>query len=153
VVAPLAVSLNALAEVGQFIAGVTSIIVLGSLYFVWRQVKQQAQDSRVELITGMTSLIGSVSQVFIEKPEMRKYFYEGISPSGDEVELAQAIAVRMADALDHVAAHLDLMSDPTRDAWAEYISGIGERSPVLKSYVRANKKWYGPKLREQLSLD
>jgi hypothetical protein len=151
--AVLDVSLNELAEAGQFMAGVASILVVVSIFLVWRQVRQQAQDSRVELITGMTNLIGSVSQTFIEYPSMRKYFYGGATPTGEDVERARAIAVRMADALDHVAAHLDLMSTPTRDAWAAYINGIGDKSPILKGYVQDNKSWYGPKLREQLDLD
>lgn len=148
----LNLSLAELAEAGQFVAGIASVIILASLFFVWRQVKQQAQSSRVELITGMTDLIGSVSQVFIEYPAMQKYFYERATPNGDDADRAQAIAIRMADALDHVAAHLDLMPEPTRNAWAAYISGIGDTSPTLKSYVETKRDWYGPELRKQLKV-
>jgi hypothetical protein len=148
-----AVSLHVLAEVGQFLGGLASLAVLASIYFVWREIEQRAQDGRVELITGMTSLIGSVSQVFIEHPKMRKYFYEGAEPDGDDLEMARAIAMRMADALDHVTGHLDLMSEPSQEAWRQYVADIGRQSPTLKGYVRAHKSWYRPELWEQLGLD
>lgn len=147
-----ALTLHELAEIGQFVGGIASVLVIASIYFVWKQVRQQAQNSRTELITGMTTLIVSVSQVFIEHPDMRKYFHDGAVPTDREAERARAIAVTMADAMDHVAAHLGLMDHPAEEAWKRYIGDMCDRSPILKEYLQTHRDWYGPALREQSGI-
>ena len=100
----------------------------------------------------MTGLITSVSRVFIEYPEMRKFFYEGVKPSGTDYDRARSIAVTVADAIDHVAEHLDRMSGPAAEAWKAYFRDIYESSPVLKEYLQTHSSWYGPVLRELLGI-
>ncbi len=97
------VPLCELAEIGQVVSGVGAIFVVISIFLVWKQVRQQTRDSRVELTTGMTNLISSVSQTFIEYPHMRKYFYGGEEPTDEDAELAQAIAARMAKLREQLA--------------------------------------------------
>lgn len=140
----LGLSLSEWAEIGQLMAGVASVILLASIFLVRHEVKQQAETSRVALITGMTSLLGSVSQIFIENPHMQKYFYGGATPIDQDAELAQVIAMRMADALDHAAAHLDLMPPSTERAWIAYVSDMGTSSPTLKSYVESKRAGIDP---------
>lgn len=149
----LGVPLQELAEIGQFVAGVASLVVVASVYFVWKQVKQQAEDSRTELITGMTTLIISVSRIFIEYPYLRQYFHDGVAPTVEHVEQTRAVAVTLADAIDHVAAHLCLMDEPVREAWEAYIGDMRTSSPVLMNYLRTHRHWYGPKLRQLLEID
>ena len=146
------IGLTELGEIGQLIAGVASLVVVITVILLWKQIKQQVQDSRTELITGMTTLIVSVSQVFVEHPTMRKYFHEGATPTGEAREQATAIAVTMADAMDHVAAHLKLMERAAAEAWTAYFKGIYGKSPILKEYLSAHASWYGPALRGQLEL-
>lgn len=148
-------SLQDLANIGQIVAGGASILVFVSVLLVWKQVHQQAQDGRVALTTGMTDLISSVSRTFIEYPTMRKYFYEGATPvkTGCEYERAQAIAAMMADAFDHVAAHLGLMEEPAQNAWRAYCKCIYEKSPILREHLEAHAGWYRSDLQEQLDID
>lgn len=144
--------LGRLADYGTIATGVATIAIFVSVWLVRKQVKQQAEDSRAELITAMTSLMISVSRVFIEYPEMREYFYGGKTPSEDDRQRAEAIAVTIADAMDHVAAFLDPMPAPTQRAWKAYFRDMFDKSPMLRDYLREHVEWYGPKLREYLAL-
>lgn len=146
----LGLSLHELAEIGQVVAGVASVGVVASLLFVRKQVKLQADDSRTELITGMTTLITSVSGVFIEYPEMRKYFHSDAVPDDEDCERARAIALTFANTLDHVVEHLHLMGDRTRTAWLAYICHIHGNSPVFTEILSEHESWW-PGLREQIA--
>ncbi len=140
----LGVSLHELSEWGDVVAGLASLAVVGSIVLLWVQVRHQAQAGKVELVTGMTSLFVSVSQVFIDCPEMRKYFHgsEELPADVDKAEKARAIAVRLADAMDHVAAHLDVMEKDTAKAWKTYIKEIHGTSPVLKELLEKHGPWW-----------
>jgi hypothetical protein len=145
--------LQQLADYGQIAAGIASVAVVGSVLLVRKQVKLQADNSRAELVTVMTGLMVSVSRAFIEHPDMRKYFHDGEKPTGTDRELARAIAVTIADAMDHVAEYLDRMSDPAQTAWKAYVNDTYAKSPVLQEYLQTHKSWYGPKLLAQLRID
>lgn len=146
----LGVSLHELAEAGQFVAGIASVLVVISLLFVRKQVRLQADDSRTELITGLTTLITSISGVFIEYPEMRKYFHSDVVPEGEDSERAQAIALTFANTLDHVVAHLHLTGYRTERAWVAYIRYLHGNSPVFSTTLSEHKDWW-PGLQEQIT--
>jgi hypothetical protein len=144
--------LHEVAEIGQLVAGFASVIVAAGVFLVRKQVKLQAQDGRTELITGVTTLFVSVSRVFIEYPDMQKYFYARATPEDDDFDRAHAIAVTMADAMDHVVEHLSLMSSSSQRAWKAYISETYSTSPVLEELLQAHKCWW-PKLQKQLGTN
>lgn len=93
-----------------------------------------ARDSRVALVTTMTTLMITIDQTFIEYPHMQKYFHEGQEPpEADrlEYERAQAIAMAMANALDL------------------YIAELHTKSPALKKLLEDHKDWW-PGLQKQV---
>jgi hypothetical protein len=145
-------SLHELAEIGQIAAGAASILVFGSVLLVRKQVKLQADTSETEMVTGMTTLITSVSRVFIEYPTMQKYFHEGAHPTAEDSDRARAIAMTMANVLDHVVGHLHLMDHRTRVAWCTYIGETHLRSPVLQEMLRDHPGWW-PGLQTQLAVN
>jgi hypothetical protein len=127
-----------------------SILVVVTVVLLLLQVRQQAADSRSDLITATTSLITEVGRAFIEYPEMRKYFYEGVTPEGGDQQRASAIAVILAGAMDRVAAQFTGKSDPWEVAWLSYFTEILSTSPVLKQHLATHTAWYGPKLQSYI---
>jgi hypothetical protein len=115
------------------------------------QVGQAARNGRVELITGMTTLILDVDRVLIEYPEMRKYFGGGDTPTDEHLERARAIGMMMANTLDHVVEHLDLMEDVTQIAWRKYIADVYKNSPILKALLNEHGEWW-PGLQKQVDF-
>ena len=142
-------SLGQLADVSTIVAAVASPVAIAAL---WYQLKQQADDGKVALITGMTTLITDVGRAFIDYPEMRRYFYDDVPPDNDNAARAQAIAVALAGAMDHAAAHFDskMMEPVTRAAWLQYFRDIYTRSPVLRQHLDERKGWYDPRFIEAL---
>jgi hypothetical protein len=149
-VTAFALTLQKWADVGQITAGVMSIFVLVTVVLLLLQVRQQAADSRSALITATTSLISEVGRAFIEYPDMRKYFYDGMTPVADDQQRASAIAVILAGAMDRVAAQFTGKSNPWEVAWRSYFTDIIGTSPVLKQHIDAHIAWYGPKLQNYI---
>lgn len=152
-------SLQAWADIGQIVAGIAALIVVATVIPLYRQVRLQADaldrqvaDGRVARVTGTTGVFISVSQVFIEHPKMRKYFHDGVMPKDAKYEQALAIGVMVADAMDHVAVHLDDMEERAQAAWTDYFNFIYDNSPVLRKYLGMHRGWY-PELRKQLRLE
>jgi hypothetical protein len=143
------------ADAGQIISGALSLVIILSARLLWRQVTQQTIDGRTELITGLTALITTVGRAFIDYPEMRKYFYERVGPQrdGDDYERARAIAVSLAGAMDHAAAHFDRMDSATQAAWETYFTDIYNHSPVFREHLEDHKAWYGPRFRDHFGID
>jgi hypothetical protein len=129
----------------------TLITVLG-LFLVMFQLRQAAESSRIELITGMTTLILTVDQMFVEHPGMRKYFHDNVAPpkQSKELERARAIALAMANTLDHVVGHFKPMTGRTEQAWRIYISEVHSTSPVFRALLAEHRGWW-PALQEEVA--
>jgi len=140
------------ADIAQIVAGFASVVAIISVWLLWRQIKQEEKTSEDELIAGMTTLITTVGAAFIEHPEMRQYFYAKRRPKRRHYQRAHAIAVALVGALDHVAAHLDEMDVPVRNAWKQYFTDVYDNSPVVRDHLQAHWQWYGPKLCEHYNL-
>ena len=98
----------------------------------------------MQLVTGMTTMMLEVDRALIEYPELRPYFKEGTAPpeSGTEHDQVQALATAMANALDHVVAHMDLMKRDARWSWECYIAHLYEQSPVFADLLEDHDNWW-----------
>jgi hypothetical protein len=140
-----ALSLQQWSNIGEIVTGLGVLLVL-------IQVWQGARNSRVELITGMTTLLVEVDRLFVEYPEMRKYFEDGTNQpeqSTEEWERARGIAMTMANTLDHVVEHLSFMKRGTQRAWRTYIAEVHAKSPVLQELLENHREWW-PGLQRQV---
>lgn len=137
----------------QQAADVAQIAAVLGLFLLWVQIRLQARTSKTELITGMTALITTVGNAFIEHPELRPYFYENRDPRPRHRERTRAIAVVLVSAMDHVAVHFKAMDRDTRAAWKQYFNDIYKTSPVVRDQLGAHANWYGSQLREHFGLD
>ena len=140
-----ALSLQQWSYVAEIVAGLGVVLVASQ---VWLAVR----NSRVELITGMTTLISGVDQAFIDHPNFRTYFRDNVDPPPEAEtngEQVRAIAMTMATVLDHVVEHLRKMKWETRHAWRLYIYDVHEKSPVLRDLLIDHEGWW-PGLQEHV---
>jgi hypothetical protein len=144
-VSPLALSLNQWADIAQMIAGAGVALVVV-------QIGLGLRNSRIELVTGLTALIGEVDRVFIESPHMWKYFNDCEpaprkgDPEGDKVH---AIAMTMANVLDHIVAHRRRLRGETRESWMRYVAEVYEKSPAFRDLLAEHETWW-PGLQTQI---
>lgn len=97
-----------------------------------------------------------IDKVFVENPEFRQYFLEGIdiSPEKKDYVKATAIAELLLDYLDSFTSLLDynqgLLSNNIlqKEAWHHYFNVSFTKSPLLCKRLIADPLNYGVKLRE-----
>ena len=149
-------------ELATLIAGlVTAAAVAGSVLFLARQTSQSVEQFLVanELAGARAMAQGyeiadRVIAYFVDYPELREYFYEGVELPEDSTTRARVLAVAelMADAaqsnywLNHSKVVETLGSvDPVLDIrtniddWTEFILTM---SPAVRSLVRAHPLQY-----------
>jgi len=142
---PFAHSLQEWSQIAEIATGV-------GVFFVLVQVWQAARSSRVELITGLTTLIVDIDRLFIAHPGMEKHFSGRADPpekGTDEWERVHATAMAMANTLDHVVEHLGFMKRRTSKSWKAYIAEVYETSVVFKELLDEHRKWW-PGLQRQV---
>ncbi len=141
----LSISLSQLADAATVITGLGVIAV-------FQQIWQARHDAQVALITGMTTMMLEVDKAFIDYPEMRQYFSGGKQLPADETEAerARAIAMAMANSLDHVVEHLRFMKNGAQEAWGSYIHNLHKTSPVFKQLLADHGDWW-PGLQKQIA--
>jgi hypothetical protein len=147
-------------ELASLIAGlVTAAAVAGSVLFLARQTSESVDQFLVanELAGGRALAQGyelwdRVITRFVDYPELRQYFYEGVEVPEDSTTRARALAMTelIGDALQ--SAHwlyegkdVALLSsagstDPTDwDDWTKFILTM---SPAMRSFVREHPLQY-----------
>jgi hypothetical protein len=151
-------------ELAALIVGVVSAIALtGTLLLIARQTQSLASQTRLsnELAQhnatndGMTAL-RSVYFIFIDHPELRRYFYEGAQLSEAENFEKGELAVRIATVAELLADTLERMlktaaslSSPDRSAWEGSVADYLSLSPAFRATVAAHPTWW-PGLNDRL---
>jgi hypothetical protein len=144
-VPPFALSLNQLADAAQIAAGLGVVLVV-------IQVWQGVGNSRVGVVTGLTTLISDIDRVFLDLPELWKYFNdsEPTPPKGDEEgERVRVMAVTMANVLDHIVEHRRKLKRETRASWLRYVDEVYAKSPAFREVLTEHHSWW-PGLQRQV---
>ena len=149
-------------ELATLIAGlVTAAAVAGSVLFLARQTSQSVHQFLVanELAGGRAMAQGyelwdRVIERFIDYPELRQYFYEGVEVPEEPTTRARVLAMTelIGDALQSTSwlfqgKDVALLSvvDPTvdiRSDWDDWTEFILTMSPVLRAFVRERPLQY-----------
>jgi hypothetical protein len=123
----------------------------------------QKGDSRVQLQLAMTQYVNETAKIFVEHPEIRKYFHGCaqlppvcVDPPGcttadaanRERLLVEAAVVNFANALDFVLIHVGKLRRSGTDAWDEYFTTVWARSPALREFISTNQDWYSEETRQ-----
>ena len=144
------------------IAGLlTALAVVGSLLFLARQTSESVRQFLVaNKLAGARAMAQGyeiwdrVITCFIDYPELRQYFYEGVELPEDSTTRARVLAATelIGDALQSThwlfqGEDVALLGsvDPTLDIradWDDWIGFILTMSPALRSFVRANPLQY-----------
>jgi hypothetical protein len=89
-----------------------------------------------------------LDQVFIEKPDLRPYFYDGKPIAKDDAKYDQVVATAelMMDVFDQIAGDSkdfpEYYDDP--GAWDRWMVEMFKSSPILRWFCDKYSHWYGP---------
>ena len=139
--------LNANAGALQALAGCIGVPgVLVSLYFLWRQSRDQTIATRAEIYQNITATMLDIDRYFIEHPELKKYFFDNapISKKHREYERVKSIAEMFLDFMDFTLMHETQMKNYPWYQWENYFKTVYDSSPILREYWDEVKglDWY-----------
>jgi hypothetical protein len=90
-------------------------------------------------------LLLEADRIFLDRPDLRPYFYDGVECSADDSEQrarVEAVAEFYLDVLETIWDHRNEFSRVDRASWREWIHDLLEWSPALRQVYTATPRWY-----------
>jgi hypothetical protein len=141
----------------QVIAVIGLLAAIGALVFTGIQSRHAAAQTKlaneIAAADGMRSALHlqGVLAAFIERPGLRKYFYDGadVAKDGPDASEVGTVGEMLADCLDcniQTARLLRLFGENNGDDWRDYSRSVIESSPALRKIVTARGSSWWPDL-------
>ena len=117
-----------------------------------REEDRSAKALRASVYQSLSRLAIEVDGTFLQHPELRAYFYDGISEPSDPTQLSRVVAVAetLIDLMDNFVVQAPHLPDHLSGPWDRYFKDIFGSSPAMQRFWRAHREWYSPTLRELL---
>jgi hypothetical protein len=133
--------------------------VLNLLLLFGQSLWVRDQAATATLSAGTAAYDQAISQVraldslFIEHPELRKYFYDGAPLGNEELEQARVFAAceYLLDTFDFLLTGLkrfrDVWPEEDRVLWHAWMRDVFRTSPTLSGYLDKKHTWYSDELK------
>lgn len=142
------------AHVAQVAGSIAAAIAVIVGFWQFRvQLQQSAETDRISTLEQLYARMHDIDKLFVEKPELKPYFYQGMKKSdanplvaADNMPRVRAQVDAMAELLcDFFAAALESMkalSPGTYREWESYVADIFKNSPTLREFYCTRREWY-----------
>lgn len=125
---------------------VTAIVGVTTLYFVVRELRHLGEHIQVASINNIYTQMIDIDKLFVEKPDLKLYFYCNKSPDKNmgeqEREQLFSIAEILVDYFDNVFQQKKAIGGSTFKAKGAYMRDIYKKSPILREYITPLVEWY-----------
>lgn len=126
------------------------VVVIISIYFLRRQIIIADRGLRETWLIPLKTQQLEIDKLFIDRPHLRKYFYEGQISSDSKSDEHAQVAATAEYILDHLAGVISQKAangEPlTSTIWREYIKDNFVNSPTLCSTLEKHRHWYPTEL-------
>lgn len=126
------------------------VVVIISIHLLRRQISIADRGLRESWLIPLKTQQLEIDKLFIERPHLRKYFYEAepVSDSkSDEYAQVAATAEYILDHLSGVISQRTADGEPlTSTIWREYIKDSFINSPALCALLEKHRRWYPKEL-------
>ena len=134
----------------------TLVVIILGLYFAWDQATQFNRGQNLANWSDVVARTFDVDKVFVDSPDMLKYFTDGVDLKKTDKDYAKAnaIALMTLDYFDSVMTRLEYnrghLSDDIlqQGAWNHYFEGAFAASPILCRTLMADPASYGKEMRK-----
>jgi hypothetical protein len=143
------------------IAGAISAVLVPATLLLavgqWREMARQTERSVLAIESSIyQSIADELQQIglqFVERPQLRRYFYDGEASSTEEPEATQirALAAVFVDFMDTVTVQVAAIPEHNRNVWHAFFRDLLATSPAIREYWADTSQWYGVDLRAVLS--
>lgn len=88
-----------------------------------------------------------IKEVFLNKPHLRPYFFDGeeISSAHPHYNEALSVADYYCLYLEQITTQKDNIDDSERRSWLKYAHDIYHGSPIIQMYLKDKEDWYSHK--------
>jgi hypothetical protein len=120
---------------------------------VARQTKISNSVAGASVLQESIQSLGAFQHILIERPELRRYFYDSAPrpEAGETRDRLLAVAELLADAIEvGLFASRLVVSTGSAEDWESYTRDMIGYSPVLRETIQAHPVWY-PMLTELLT--
>ncbi|WP_420598736.1 hypothetical protein [Neptuniibacter sp.] len=116
------------------------IVIIIQLTNLDRSLKSSARGSIYDMAS-------RIKEVFLSKPHLRKYFFDGIeiSPEEELYDEVMSVADYYCLYLEQITTQKENIDNEERDSWLKYAHDIYHNSPVLREYLKDKRDWYSKK--------
>lgn len=119
------------------------IAALGFVAVLW-QLRQLDKDLKSNTRTSIYDMAARIKEVFLDRPHLRPYFFDGAAIGQEDEHFSEAMAV--ADYfclyLEQIATQRATIAKQDRAAWCKYAHDIYKNSPIIQFYLSDKKQWY-----------
>ena len=147
--------LQALGQICSAIIGVLGLPALViSLVMVRKQLKLAANANRATVYQSVPQLMIEIDRLFVDRPELKPYFYRNkpISKDDPEYERVMSVAEILLDFMDFVTAVEPALPEYDWDSWKCYFQELAGTSPALRLYWEECGHWYPDPVRQAVGL-
>lgn len=125
-----------------------SIGVVISLLLVRVQILDLRTAIQGQTYQNVSQIMLDIDHLFIDRPELRPYFYGNKSVEGNDIdkERITSVAETIMDSFDSIYHQRETMPPQTYLAWLGYMRDIYGSSPALRDLLSRHRDWYGPDL-------
>jgi hypothetical protein len=125
------------------------LLVVGSLAILSHQTKLLAKAIDASASASVAERQINIDKVFVDKPELLRYFFGNTDISRDDESYYAALAVAglLANYFDTYCLQKGMLKQMySEPAWECYIKDYFRRSPLLREHVKEFHDWYTPDL-------
>lgn len=123
------------------------LIISAIILFI--QLRSSAKATISNVYQNVTYGAVEIDKIFIDNPELRKYFYYNNIYYGNKTselyDKISSIAEMFFDFADSVNTQIECMPKKKSypwETWKKYFKDLYKRSPILREYWENNKQWY-----------
>ena len=117
-----------------------------------RDEERSASATRAAVYQSLAGLMIDVDRVFLLRPELRCYFYEGAEEPADPIERSRVVALAetFIDLIDNFVAQAPHLPEHMSGPWDLYFKDLMRASPALRRFWNESRGWYSQELRDLL---
>jgi hypothetical protein len=128
-------------------AGITlagDVILAVTLLVFITQARSMTRSTRASVYQTVAQQMMSIDQLFVERPELRPYFYGNKPPPTEEIERERvaAFAELFVDFMDNLVGQTPHIPEHLGESWRAYFRAVASTSPAIREFWRAHRDWY-----------
>lgn len=124
------------------------LISIAGIVFIILQLKSVNKSLKSTARGSIYDMASRIKEVFLSKPHLRKYFFDGEVINKDDENYSEVLAV--ADYyclyLEQITTQKRNIDKSERESWMKYAHDVYVNSPVLKDFLKDKREWYSEKL-------